>query len=95
VLFNDPETTKLFVGNILLSPPNTTLKTLFLEDCGLFLENQYLMAGFHQNTTIGALTSDHDATIRLFIDPILRRNKHLAHVNAMLGRTSSDGSSRR
>jgi hypothetical protein len=84
LLFNDPEFTQLFVGNVLLSPP-PALKSLILNGCGLSLENRSFMTGFHKNTTIVELTSrDHDAATRLFIDPILRRNRYLGHVHGML-----------
>jgi hypothetical protein len=90
-LFNDPESTQLFVDNVLMSP-STAIKTLCLEHCGVNLENGPLMAGFHQNTTLFGLTSRaHDATIRLFIDPILRRNCYLENVHDMLGTRSWPG----
>jgi hypothetical protein len=42
------------------------------------------MAGFHKNTTIVEHHGNIDATTRLFIDPILRRNVYLGHVHDML-----------
>jgi hypothetical protein len=88
LLFNDPEFTQLFVDNVLLRPPRT-LKTLCLDSCGVSLENQPLMAGFHKNTTIVELSSEHDAAIRRYIDPIMRRNRYLEHGHGLLGRTTT------
>jgi hypothetical protein len=88
LLFNDPEFTQSFVDHVLLSPP--TVKTLLLRHCGVSLENKPLMAGFYKNTTIVELDTDHqDSTIRLFIDPILQRNRYLENVHGMLGTTTT------
>jgi hypothetical protein len=101
-LFSDPEFTELFVSNVLVSPC-ATVKAFFPTRCGLSLENGPLMAGFNQNTTIlairnvgidtFALRTEH-AAINRFLAPIALRNQHLEHVKNMLGRTSSDASSR-
>jgi hypothetical protein len=89
LLFNDPEFTQLFVDNLLLSP-STTLKGLWVEDCGMLvhsrpLTNRPSMAGFHKNTTLIELRGGHDDTTSLFIEPILRRNRYLGYVHDMLG----------
>jgi hypothetical protein len=84
LLFEDPESTQVFVDNILLSPP-TALMTLSLYGCGISLENRPLMAAFHKNTTIVELGVDYDDATRLFIVPILQRNRYLGHVHDMLG----------
>jgi hypothetical protein len=83
LLFQDPESTQLFVDNVLMSP-STTIKTLSLCYCGLSSENRPLMAGFHKNTTVVELNSNLDAATWRFIDPILQRNRYLCHVHDML-----------
>jgi hypothetical protein len=84
-LFNDPESTQLFVDNVLLSPRNNTLEKLMLSGCGVSLENRPLMAGFHKNTTIVELPRFFETAARPFLAPILRRNRNLRRVDAMLG----------
>jgi hypothetical protein len=87
LLFNEHEFTLLFVDIVLVSP-SSTIKTLYLDRCGVNLENGPLMAGFHQNTTVVEITSYHGDEFRLFIDPILRRNRYLEHIHDMLGTRS-------
>jgi hypothetical protein len=65
LLFQDPESTQLFVDNVLVSP-STAIKKLYLSSCGLSLENQPLMAGFHKNTTIVEMMSYRDALQSVF-----------------------------
>ena len=91
LLFDDPEITQLFIDNVLLSP-STAIKNLMLDSCGATSENQPLMAGFHKNTTL-LECSDDDTAFRRFNDAILRRNKHLVQIKAMLGTSLDDDSS--
>jgi hypothetical protein len=87
-LFDDPESTQLFVDNVLFSP-YTTLKTLYFQNGGVSLKNQPLMAAFHKNTTLLELSSQFYTSFGLFIAPILRRNRNLELVHDMLGTTSA------
>jgi hypothetical protein len=97
-LFNDSESTQLLIDNILL-PPSPSVATLKLFDLrqgwGVSMENRPLMAALHKNTTIVKFQTAPDEEIRRFLAPIALRNIHLAHINAMLGSTSSEGHSLR
>jgi hypothetical protein len=90
-LFTDPESTQLLIDNILLpssTTTTTTINVLGLTHCGLTVKNRPLMAALHKNTTIAAFEAADDEEIKSFLVPIALRNKHLAHINAMLGTTT-------
>jgi hypothetical protein len=86
LLRNDPESTQLFIDNVLLPSPNiTSLKKLCLQGSGVSLKNLPLMVGFHKNTAVTVLLDNGDAATRVFVEPILQRNVYLRHVHVMLG----------
>jgi hypothetical protein len=85
LLFKDQESTQRFVDNISSPDLTTSLKTLWIQDCGVSVTNQPLMAGIHKNTTLLELgLVGGDAATRRFIEPILVRSRDLGHVHNML-----------
>jgi hypothetical protein len=104
LLFSDTEFTQLF-AEIVLLPSSTTatattttttaLKELALLFCSVTMDNRPLMAAFHKNTTIVEFKIENhdDDEIHHFLSPIAVRNKHLVHLNAMLGTSFDDSNS--
>jgi hypothetical protein len=92
-LFSDPESTQLFVDNVLLSPL-ASLKRFVIANCGVSVDNRLLlMVGFHKNTTIVEPWTN-NAEINRFLYPIARRNRNLVHLHGgMLGTTSYSSAS--
>jgi hypothetical protein len=87
LMFNDQDSSQLFVDNVLLTP-STILQKLLVANCGVSADNRPLMAGFHKNTTLVEVETDHnDDATRLFMDPILQRNVFMGFVHEVLGTT--------